>query len=105
MEARLVKRILLNESGIFYKINIIYCAELSNAELSAPNSPRRIVLRRIVREPNNPLLMPVALRLCCYMYVCVATNTPSVRRIRLIHSVYVTACVTVHVWTCVMEHV
>ena len=39
----MVKRILLNESGIFYEINIIYCAELSatncraelsNAELS-----------------------------------------------------------------------
>ena len=30
----MVKRILLNESGIFYKINIIYCAEFSCAELS-----------------------------------------------------------------------
>src|SRR6218665_2202473 len=29
-------------------------AELSNAELSAPNCPRRIVLRRIVREPQYP---------------------------------------------------
>src|SRR6218665_2761994 len=46
------RKILVNESGIFYKINIIFCAELSatncraelsNAELSAPNCPRRIV--------------------------------------------------------------
>src|SRR6218665_3137602 len=41
-----MKRILLNESGTFYKINIVFCAELS-----APKCPRRIVLRRIVREP------------------------------------------------------
>src|SRR6218665_1609650 len=48
-----MKRILLNESGTFYKINIVFCAELSemncraelsnaelsNAELSAPNCP------------------------------------------------------------------
>src|SRR6218665_1113160 len=63
IEAGLVKRILLNESGTFYKINIVFCAEfsetncraeLSNAELSAPNCPRRIVLRRIVREPRPP---------------------------------------------------
>ena len=42
----MIKRILLNESGTFYKINIVFCAELSetnchaelsNAELSAPN--------------------------------------------------------------------
>src|SRR6218665_3574495 len=42
------RKILVNESGIFYKINIIFCAELSatnccaelsNAELSAPNCP------------------------------------------------------------------
>src|SRR6218665_3282340 len=67
IEAGLVKRILLNESGTFYKINIVFCAELSETncraelsapncptptELSAPNCPRRIVLRRIVREPN-----------------------------------------------------
>src|SRR6218665_276804 len=60
IEAGLVKRILLNESGTFYKINIVFCAELSEtncrAELSAPNCPtpncpRRIVLLRIVREP------------------------------------------------------
>src|SRR6218665_4041981 len=47
-----LRKILVNESGIFYKINIIFCAELSakncraelsNAELSAPNCPRRIV--------------------------------------------------------------
>src|SRR6218665_935418 len=46
------RKILVNESGIFYKINIIFCAELSstncraelsNAELSAPNCPRRNV--------------------------------------------------------------
>src|SRR6218665_3852553 len=49
-----MKRILLNESGTFYKINIVFCAELSEtncrAELSAPNCPRRIVQRRIVQR-------------------------------------------------------
>src|SRR6218665_3840085 len=43
IEAGLIIRILLNESEIFYKINIIFCAELSEtnsrAELSAPNCP------------------------------------------------------------------
>src|SRR6218665_3529402 len=55
IEAGLMKRILLNESGTFCKIIIVFCAELSEkncrVELSAPNCPRRIVLRRIVREP------------------------------------------------------
>ena len=49
----MVKRILLNETGIFYKINIIYCAELSatncRAELSTPNCPTPNCQRRIVR--------------------------------------------------------
>src|SRR6218665_2909086 len=55
IEAGLIIRILLNESGIFYKINIIFCAEFSEtncrAELSAPNCPTPICPRRIVREP------------------------------------------------------
>src|SRR6218665_3832307 len=52
---------LLNESGIFYKINIIFCAELS-----APNCPRRIV-----REPS-PLLLRGALnteRILCRSFM------------------------------------
>src|SRR6218665_3022987 len=53
IEAGLIIRILLNESGIFYKINIIFCAELSEtncrAELSTPNCPTPIRPRRIVR--------------------------------------------------------
>src|SRR6218665_3523165 len=62
IEAGLIIRILLNESGIFYKINIIFCAELSEtncrAELSAPNCqtpncPRRIV-RAELSAPNCP---------------------------------------------------
>src|SRR6218665_988982 len=63
MEAGLVKSILLNESGIFYKINIIYCAELSatncRAELSAPNCP----------APNYPGTM--------YVHVCMYVNSCS----------------------------
>src|SRR6218665_2361099 len=47
-----MKRILLNESGTFYKINIVFCAELSETNCPTPNCPRRIVLRRIVREPD-----------------------------------------------------
>jgi len=48
IEAGLMNRILLNESGTFYKIIIVFCAELSetncraelsNAEMSAPNCP------------------------------------------------------------------
>src|SRR6218665_8426 len=54
-----LRKILVNESGIFYKINIIFCAELSvmncrtelsNAELSAPKC-----LCRIVRTPHKSL--------------------------------------------------
>jgi len=57
MEAGSMKRILLkwkrdwwkvccwNGSGNFYKINILFCDELS-----ATNCPRRVVLRRIVRD-------------------------------------------------------
>src|SRR6218665_550405 len=52
IEAGLIIKILLNESGIFYKINIIFCAELSEtnsrAELSAPNCPAPNCPRRIV---------------------------------------------------------
>src|SRR6218665_2554084 len=53
IEAGLIIRILLNESGIFYKINIVFCAELSEtnsrAQLSAPNCPTPNCPRRIVR--------------------------------------------------------
>src|SRR6218665_3259913 len=72
IEAGLMKRILLNESGTFYKINIVFCAGLSEmncrAELSAPNCPtpncpRRIVLRRIVREPHHHISSPLPLLL------------------------------------------
>jgi len=56
-----MKRILLSGSRIFYEIyNIkprgLLCAELFFAELSVPNCPRRIVLRRIVRAglSGNP---------------------------------------------------
>src|SRR6218665_158803 len=48
-----MNRILLNESGTFYKIIIVFCAELSEtncrAELSAPNCPTPKCPRRIVR--------------------------------------------------------
>ena len=53
------RKILVNESGIFYKINIIFRAELSatncraemsNAELSAPICPRRIAKFEILRN-------------------------------------------------------
>src|SRR6218665_1163524 len=46
MEAGLTKRMLLNWKRKFYEINILFCDELSTT-----NFPRRIVLRRIVREP------------------------------------------------------
>jgi len=53
IEAGLMKRILLNESGTL-KINIVFCAELSEtncrAELSTPNCPRRIVLEPAERH-------------------------------------------------------
>src|SRR6218665_2780552 len=66
MEAKFEKNIARG-SGTFYKIynntlrrivrdelsRRIVRAELSCAELSAPNCPRRIVLRRIVRTPND----------------------------------------------------
>src|SRR6218665_3875609 len=53
IEVGLMKRIFLNESGTFYKINIVFCAELSEtncrAELSEPNCPTPNCPRRIVR--------------------------------------------------------
>src|SRR6218665_3533051 len=64
-----LRKILVNESGIFYKINIIFCAELSatncraelsNAELSAPNCPRRIVRAELscAELSGHPIICP-----------------------------------------------
>jgi len=43
----------VNESGIFYKINIIFCAELSATNCPTLNCPRRIV-RAELFAPNCP---------------------------------------------------
>jgi len=53
MEAGLVKRILLNESGIFYKTNIINCAKLSATNCPTPNCPAPICSGTLLRPPIN----------------------------------------------------
>src|SRR6218665_2079820 len=73
------------KAGFSIKLLIIFCAELSatncraelsNAELSAPNCPRRIVLRRIVRTPRQAGLRSTAHKptSAVYSYIVLALH-------------------------------
>src|SRR6218665_2436859 len=54
-----MKRILLNESGTFYKIIIVFCAELSCAELSGTQPPHLNLPKSLsIRDLSSAVASP-----------------------------------------------
>ena len=51
IEAGLMKRILLNEGGTFYKINIVFCAELSETNCRAELSNAELSCAKLSGNP------------------------------------------------------